>query len=156
MHYAHLNRGYLIAPFGFPEVAEFEAGIQVINSAAERSAGFVRTIDLDPSEVRAAFFPPNADLNRIAATLSVWEDPQHLAEFTHKTIHGRFLARRGDWFEAMDGPAYVVWPIEAGHCPSLSEAKSAYATLCKNGPSASAFDFKWLATNQDAHPKSAE
>ena len=152
--YAHLNRGYLKAPFGSADVAEFEAGIDVVNGAAERSAGFVRTVDLDPAEVRAAFFTLDADVNRIAATLSVWKDPQLLADFTFKTVHGQFLSRRANWFEALDGPGYVVWPIGAGHVPALAEAKAAYDRLSERGPDAHAFNFKWLAAHKGIEPPS--
>lgn len=148
-HVAHLNRGYLKAPFGSPEVAEFENAIDAVNGAAQRTAGYVCNVDVDPADARAAFFPLDADTNRIAATLSVWDDPHKLADFALKTIHGQFLARRAEWFEAMKGPAYVVWPIEEGHVPTLAEAKAAYDRLVQHGPGPTAFDFKWLAADNE-------
>ena len=143
-HVAHFNRGYLRGPFGSAEIEPFESAIDTVNSVAQRSPGYIRNVDVDPEEARRAFFPADAALDRIAATLSVWDDPHRLADFALRTIHGSFLKRRGEWFEVMEGPAYVVWPIPAGHVPTLAEAKLAYERLKTSGPSDAAFDFKWL------------
>lgn len=150
MHVAHLNRGYLRGPFGSEVIAEFETAIDSVNGAAQRSPGYVCNVDLDSADVRAAFFPPEADLNRIAATLSVWDDPHRLMHFALKSLHGRFLARRAEWFEPMPGPAYVVWPIPAGHVPTLAEAKAAHDRLADQGAGPGAYDFKWLAAQGEA------
>lgn len=144
-HFGHLNRGYLRGPFGSAEVAEFETNIDLVNSVAQRSPGYVANVDVDAEEAREVFFWPEADLNRVAITISVWTDPHLLNAFVHKTIHGRFLTRRHEWFRPMDGPSYVVWPIKTGHLPDLAEAKAAYDRLASSGPGPEAFDFGWLA-----------
>lgn len=145
--YGHLNRGYLRGPFGSAEIAEFENSIELVNSVAQRSEGYIMNVDVDPEAARDAFFWPEADLNRQAVTLSIWSDPQLLQAFVHNTIHGRFLQRRHEWFETVKGPSYVVWPMPLGHVPTLAEAKVAYDRLALEGPGPAAFDFRWLAHN---------
>ncbi|UCH41974.1 MAG: DUF3291 domain-containing protein, partial [Gammaproteobacteria bacterium] len=56
-----------------------------------------------------------------AARLSVWESYECFEHFVHKTVHGQFLRRRAEWFENINAPSYVIWPVDAGHTPSLAE-----------------------------------
>lgn len=79
------------------------------------------------------------------ATLSVWESVADFAHFVHKTVHGRFLNRRATWFEPLDQPSYVIWPIPVGHIPTLAEGKARLMRLRTEGPSAMAFDFDFDA-----------
>jgi hypothetical protein len=79
--------------------------------------------------------------DRLAVTISVWESVEDLDHFVHQTVHGAFLERREEWFEAADGMTYVIWPIDRDHRPSVEEAADRYALYRANGPSAEAFDF---------------
>lgn len=59
----------------------------------------------------------------------------------HKTIHGAFLNRRAEWFERLEAPSYVIWPIPAGHIPNLVEGRERLMLLREHGPSDEAFGF---------------
>ena len=58
-------------------------------------------------------------------------------------MHGRFLARRAEWFEPMDVASHVIWPVKAGHVPDLIEGKEKLVSLRENGPTDAAYDFKY-------------
>ncbi|SLN44782.1 hypothetical protein PSA7680_02272 [Pseudoruegeria aquimaris] len=145
-HVAQMNWGRLRAGMDDPVVAPFVEALDRVNGVADRAAGFVwRLTDAgmtapenDPAEVMAK--DP-----RIAVTLSVWETAQDLVHFVHRTVHGQFLARRAEWFEESEGPTYVIWPIPAGHRPTLAEGKARLDALATNGASDNAYDFKYLS-----------
>ncbi|MEM9198219.1 MAG: DUF3291 domain-containing protein [Pseudomonadota bacterium] len=143
-HIAHLNAGRLRADWDDPLVADFVAALGHVNAIATRSAGFVwRFSDADMETAQddpAGLWRGDP---RVAATLSVWRSVEDLRHFVHDTLHGAFLRRRAEWFEPPDGPAYVIWPIQAGHIPGLAEAAERLAHLAAYGPSAWAFDFGW-------------
>lgn len=148
-HIAHLNWGYLRAPWGDPAVAGFVDNVDMVNAAAARSDGFVARPDspddaiLGLVRVKGHEGPPDAD--RVAATLSVWETPQALWAFVYKTVHGRFVSNRSSWFVPQgDGAAYVIWPIEAGSTPDIREGVRRIGQLAARGPSADAYDFDWM------------
>ena len=65
--------------------------------------------------------------------------------FVHKTIHDKFVKGRAKWFEHVDAPSHVIWPVEVGHIPSLTEGKQKLMFLRENGPSELAYDFKYKA-----------
>ncbi len=79
------------------------------------------------------------------ATLSVWESFEDFEHFVHKTIHGQFLNRRAEWFEHVEAPSYVIWPIAAGHIPNLVEGRERLMLLRENGPIDEAYDFSYRA-----------
>ena len=143
-HIAQMNMGYLLHSFGDPRIAGFEENTDRVNAVADRSKGFVwRMKDEDLAN-------PDNDYGRLfgrpdvaLATLSVWESRADFEHFVHKTIHGAFLNRRAEWFEHVDAPTYVLWPIRAGHVPTLVEGRDRLMLLRKNGPSDTAFDFSY-------------
>lgn len=145
-HIAQMNMGYLLHPIDDPRIAEFAENSARINGVADRCKGFVwRMKDADLSN-------PDNDYGRLfgrpdvaLATLSVWESVADFAHFVHKTAHGRFLTRRATWFERLDQPSYVIWPIPVGHIPTLAEGKARLMQLRAHGPSAAAFDFGYVA-----------
>lgn len=149
-HVGHFNLGILIGDWGSSAVAEFEDAIDAVNSLAERSPGFVRNIGGETLDAQvAASEHPLMRNPRLAATLSVWEHPKALDHFVNNTLHGAFLRRRANWFETTDEPNYVMWPIKAGHVPTLEEALERLSLLGENGPSSEAFDFAWSRENAD-------
>ena len=143
-HIAQMNMGYLLHPLGDPRVAGFAMNTDRVNAVADRSRGFVwRMKDEDLAN-------PDNDYGRLfgrpdvaLATLSVWETLEDFEHFVHKTIHGAFLNRRAEWFEHLDAPSYVIWPIPAGHIPTLAEGRDRLMRLRENGPSDAAFDFSY-------------
>lgn len=143
-HIAQMNMGYLLHPLGDPRVAGFEVNTDRVNAVADRSKGFVwrmkdEDLTIPENDYGRLFGRPDVAL----ATLSVWESFEDFEHFVHKTIHGQFLNRRAEWFEDLNAPSYVIWPIQAGHIPNLAEGKERLMLLRKNGPSEEAYDFKY-------------
>ncbi len=143
-HIAQMNMGYLRHPFGDPRIAEFENNSDLVNGIADRSPGFIWRLsgtgyDLPENDMGRLFGRPEVAL----ATLSVWESFADFTHFVHQTLHGRFLSRRADWFEHVDEPSYVIWPVEPGHIPTLSEGNDRLNRLRRNGPTDAAYDFAY-------------
>ncbi|MCR9149615.1 MAG: DUF3291 domain-containing protein [Rhodobacteraceae bacterium] len=139
-----MNMGYLLHPPGDPRIAGFENNTDRVNAVADRSRGFVwrlkgEDLDLPRNDAGRLFGRPDVAL----ATLSVWESFEDFERFVHNTVHGRFLARRAEWFEPMDVASHVIWPVKAGHVPDLIEGKEKLVSLRENGPTDAAYDFKY-------------
>ncbi|NOC85856.1 DUF3291 domain-containing protein [Ruegeria sp. HKCCD6428] len=125
----------------------FEDNSDRLNAVADRSRGFIWRLkdedcDLPENDTGALFGRSHVAL----ATLSTWQSFADLEHFVHRTIHGQFLDRRAEWFEHVDDPGYVIWPIQVGHIPSLTEGKERLLRLRTEGPSPEAYDF---ATGKD-------
>jgi Domain of unknown function (DUF3291) len=145
-HFAHLNLARLRARAGDPLVAEFIDNVPKVNAVAERSPGFIWRLDDSAAQVSSEIrFQTVTEDPLIAASLSVWESVEALEFFVHKTIHGGFLRRREAWFEPWGGPNYVIWPVAAGHLPTMAEGQARLDALTRNGASAEAFDFHWFS-----------
>jgi hypothetical protein len=144
-HVAQMNWGILRADWDDPAVAGFVDNLDRVNGVAERSEGFVwRMTDADMEAAQndpAGVFGANS---RLASTMSVWATPEALERFVRETIHGDFVKRRLEWFEHRDEPTYVIWPVPAGHIPTLTEAKERLDLLKMNGASPDAYDFSYL------------
>lgn len=146
-HVGHLNIIRFRYDWDAPELAEFVAAIETVNAVADRAPGFVwRMKDED------AGANPDNDANRVfgvaerfGATLSVWESAEVLEAFTHRTLHNTYLKRRSEWMLPQPGPSYVIWPIAAGHIPTMAEARGRLERLAVQGPSDDAYDFAYLA-----------
>lgn len=147
---AHLNWAYLVAPWGDPAVAGFTDHVDRVNAAAERSAGFIARPDLNDAVLHHTIYKPRGDFDpaREAATLSIWESAGHLRDFVYRTVHGKFVGRRAEWFVPLGRPAYVIWPISPGHVPTLAEAHGALDRLERDGPGDLAYDFAWAASRE--------
>lgn len=145
-HVAQMNWGILRADWDDPQVAEFADNLDLVNGVAERAPGFVWRMsddDMDAAQNDATgIFDGNV---RMASTMSVWENNADLENFVHNTIHGAFMKKRAQWFEAADKPRYVIWPVAKGHIPSLTEAKEKLDLLTAQGSSEDAYDFKYLS-----------
>lgn len=149
MTIGHFNYGYLRAPWGSPEVAPFCDAVEMVNAVASRSPGFVWNAPLQEHElvpVHGLVRETNGrfDPNCLAVTLSVWNSAEALEKFVHMTVHGRFLARRDDWFIPQNAPNYVIWPISDDHRPDIGEAVGKMREFERSGGNAGAYDFKWL------------
>ena len=71
--------------------------------------------------------------------LSVWESAEALGKFVFQTAHRNIYARKHEFFEAPKQQTVALWWIEAGHIPTLDEAKQRLDHLIGNGPSEFAF-----------------
>ncbi|HEY6399854.1 MAG TPA: DUF3291 domain-containing protein [Blastocatellia bacterium] len=138
-HLAQINIGRALAPIEDPLMAEFVARLDEINALAERSPGFVWRLQTESGN--ATYIRPYED-DRIMVNMSVWESVEHLKEYVYRTEHAEVMRGRGQWFEKFDGPYMALWWVEAGHIPTVEEAKERLDHLRKHGESEFAFSFK--------------
>lgn len=136
------------APLDDPLMAGFEAGLDPVNALADKSPGFVwryQTEEGNATEVRVF------EDERILFNMSVWESVEALEAFVYGNEHLNFLRQRAQWFENTGRAALVLWWIEAGHEPTVEEARDRLELLWRHGPTAEAFTFR----TRSPHPESA-
>ncbi|WIM95377.1 DUF3291 domain-containing protein [Actinoplanes oblitus] len=138
-HLAQINTARLRAPLDDPSMAEFVAGLTLMNELADRSPGFVWRLAGDDGDGTIA---APADPSRIY-TLSVWESPAHLRAYAYQSQHLDYLRRRREWFHP-NGPeaALVLWWLPAGEIPTLDESIARLDRLRADGPTPEAFTFR--------------
>ena len=136
---AQLNIASLAYPLDSPELKDFVDNLDLINSLAERSDGFVWRLQTpagNATDIDAATFKDFGD--DIIVNMSTWRDVESLRKFVYKTVHVRFLKRRAEWFAKMKTHS-VLWWIPAGTTPTLEEAHTKLQLLDKNGATKDAF-----------------
>ena len=103
-------------------IRDFKAGLDLVNGIAERSPGFVWRLKDETNDATSfrAFADPELLIN-----LTVWQDAESLEKFVWQTVHKRFYARKGEWFEKRAAPHFAMWWIAVGHVPTLAEARKA-------------------------------
>ena len=114
----------------------FVRRLDPVNAVADASPGFVwryETEDEEPQEVRV--FGDQS----ILFNMSVWESIEDLEAFVYRSNHLEVLQKKTQWFERSTRAPLVLWWVEAGHIPSVEEAKERFDTLWQDGPSAAAF-----------------
>jgi hypothetical protein len=117
----------------------FVRRLDPVNAVADESPGFVwryETEDEEPQEVRV--FGDQS----ILFNMSVWESIEDLEAFVYRSNHLEVLQKKSQWFERSTRAPLVLWWVEAGHIPSVEEAKERFDTLWRDGPCAAAFSFK--------------
>jgi len=138
-HLAQLNIARFIKPAEHPDNADFVNNLDRVNAIAESQPGFVWRLTGDENDALdiQAFDDPN-----IAVNMSVWTSMESLADFVYRNEeHLAIMRRRREWFEKMKFHL-VLWWVEAGHIPSLREAKERLNSLTTNGPCERAFTFR--------------
>ena len=120
-------------------MAGFVALLDEVNRAADQSPGFVWRLQTD--EGNATYLRPYDD-DRILFNLSVWESVEQLKAYVYKTAHGEAMRQRRDWFEKFDRMFMALWWVEAGHIPTIGEAKRRLEYLEDHGETVHAFTFK--------------
>jgi len=147
-HLAQLNVGLVRAPTDSPELADFMAGIEPVNAAADATPGLVWRLQDGDGPGATALRPRGPEL---MVNMSVWESLETLRDFVYRNgPHLDFMRRRREWFHRMAQQHLVLWWVPAGHIPDLDEALSRLDELRSDGPSARAFTF------QDPYPVPAE
>lgn len=144
-HLAQLNIGRFRYPTEDPRMADFMTNLDLVNGLAERSTGFVWRLKDDSGN--ATNFRPFPD-PQMAVNLSVWDSVEALERFVWQTVHKRFYGRRPEWFDMLDTPHFVMWWVDAGYRPSLSEAKERLEYLTAHGTSDFAFGWEGIASAQ--------
>ncbi|MDA0706527.1 MAG: DUF3291 domain-containing protein [Proteobacteria bacterium] len=138
-HLAQSNVARMRGGIEDPVMAGFVARLESLNALADASPGFVwryQTDAGDATEVRVF----NDEL--ILFNLSVWESVERLEDYVYRSNHIEALQKRAEWFERPARSPFVLWWVEAGHLPSVEEAKQRFDALWRDGPSAFAFTFR--------------
>jgi len=127
--------GLLRAAHGEPQVQGFVDGIEAVYGIAERSEGFIWRF----SDYESLSPPPVAPAAR---TLSIWETIETLKHFVYKTMHGKFLNNRAEWFFQSDKPMMVLWNVSRDARPTMDEAYERLEHLRAKGPGEFAFNWE--------------
>ena len=136
-HLAQLNIARLKYPLDDPRMAAFVDRLEDINALADAAPGFVWRLQTEDGDATAIdYFGKDYLVN-----MSVWRDLESLRDFVFRSAHRELLARRHDWFDAMDEAYSVLWWIAAGTIPTLDEAGERLERLRRDGPGAHAFTF---------------
>jgi len=144
-HLAQLNIGRLRYPTDDPRMAGFMNNLDFVNAIAERTPGFVWRLKDESNNATA--IRPFADPD-MAVNLSVWEGIEALERFVWQTVHKRFYGQRERWFAMMEGPHAVMWWVDAGHIPTVAEAKERLEYLAAHGPTEQAFGWESIPAAQ--------
>ncbi len=138
-HLAQLNIARFMKPAEHPDNADFVNNLDRVNAIAELQPGFIWRLVGDGNDALdiQAFDDPN-----IAVNMSVWTSMESLAAFVYRNeAHLAIMRRRREWFEKTKFHL-VLWWVEAGHIPTLIEAKERLNALIADGPSERAFTFR--------------
>ena len=133
---AHASIGRVKYPLDDPRNEEVIRNLEKLYGDAEATEGFVwRKLDDE-------IFSELADLGRDPAellSLSVWKSIDALRQYTFNGLHKQFMNRAREWFEEVEPPTLVLWPVVADTRPSVAEALHRLEHLKINGPSEYAF-----------------
>jgi hypothetical protein len=136
-HLAQINIGRLRGGPDDPQMADFYANLARVNALAERMPGFVWRLKNESGESAIGLHWPGDDT--MAVNMSVWESAEDLGRFVFQTVHRNIYVRKHDFFDMPTQATVALWWIEAGHIPTLEEAKARLDHLVAHGPSAFAF-----------------
>ena len=141
MHLAQLNFSVWKIDDASAAAAPFNDNLARMNALAERAEGFIWRLKDEklPANVQTVLGGPEA-----IYTLSVWQSAQHLEAFAFNTVHRKIYERKAEWFAKLQSHHLVMWTIEAGHHPTLDEAKLRLDHLNKHGNTDFAFDWAHL------------
>ena len=144
MHLAQVNIGRVLGGPDDPRMADFYNNLARVNAMAERMPGFVwRLKDEGGDSAMMLHWPGDATM---AVNMSVWEDGDALGRFVFQTAHKKIYARKEEFFEMPKENTVAMWWIDAGHIPTLDEAKERLEHLNAHGPSEFAFGWAELAS----------
>ncbi len=138
-HLAQLNIGHARGTMTDPVMADFAAALDEMNGLGERSPGFVWRLKDNSGDATAIQAYPDPS---ILVNLTVWTSIETLQHYAYRSAHGKFFARRKEWFVPTDEATFVLWWIPAGTIPRVEEAKARLEHLRTHGPTPHAFTFK--------------
>jgi hypothetical protein len=145
-HLAQINIAQMIAPMDSPIMADFKNNLERINGLGEQSPGFVWRLKDDSGDATSIRVFDN---DAMIINMTVWESIDALYEFAYKSDHTEFFRRRREWFDKLDIPVVVLWWIEAGHIPTVDEAKAKLDYIREHGATPLAFTFKQRFTVEE-------
>jgi hypothetical protein len=138
-HLAQVNVMHAKSALDSAAMRSFVAELEPTNALAERSAGFVwrlQTEDGDATAIR----PFDDDLTLI--NMSVWETQESLWNYAYASQHLNVMRRRREWVARVADVVLALWWIDAGHIPTVDEAKHRLDLLRHHGPTPAAFTFR--------------
>ena len=140
-HLAQLNVGHIRYATDDPRMAEFMGALDAVNALAERSPGFVWRLKDDSNNATNILVTRRPDLPRQHERVGDARAARAL-----RVEHGAqaHLQKKGNWFEPMQTPHFVMWWIPAGHMPTPQEALARLDHLTQHGPSDHAFGWESL------------
>lgn len=135
---AQMNIATALYDLDDPRMHGFMSRLDEINALAEQSPGFIwrlkgesgNATDLDTG------LSPSTIVN-----MSVWKTVEDLHRYVYKSVHLEVLGKKREWFQKLTQAHQVLWWIEAGHEPTLSEGLHRLEQLRKEGPTSEAFTF---------------
>jgi Domain of unknown function (DUF3291)/SnoaL-like domain len=147
---AFMTIGLLHETYEHPRTQSFSDRSGSNFLAAEASEGFIGyTSYPGPNDEQLwgmCVFPTNFQsedyANRVATTLSLWQDLESVFAFAYNGVHAEALSKRKEWFLLPRWPSYVAWWVNDDHIPSWKEASTQYDKLHQEGSAPQAFDFK--------------
>jgi hypothetical protein len=83
--------------------------------------------------------------------LSVWESVEQLKDYVYGTAHYEIMRKRRQWFEKFDGMYFALWWVNAGHVPTVGEAKQRLEYLQLHGETSQAFTLS-AASRREGQP----
>jgi heme-degrading monooxygenase HmoA len=143
-HLAQFNIARIKYPLDDARMREFVDNVERVNGLADKIEGFVWRLQDESGHAMnmTVYNDP-----RVLPNLTVWESAEALERFVFKTLHGRFFARRAEWFEQPD-PTLVMWWIPENHRPTMDEGVERLEYLKARGPSDYAFGWDQLPATQ--------
>jgi hypothetical protein len=138
-HLAQVNVMHAKSPTDNAAMRSFVAELAPMNALADRSEGFVwrlQTEDGDATAIR----PFDDDLALI--NMSVWQTQEHLWNYAYASQHLNVMRRRRQWVSRVADVVLALWWVDAGHIPTVDEAKLRLALLSDHGPTPAAFNFR--------------
>lgn len=146
MKLAQLNIALAKYSLDAPEIKDFVDNLDLVNSIAEQSDGFVWRLKDESGDATSIklFDDPNMIVN-----MSVWDNVDALKNFMFRTHHRDFMRRKGEWFHRLAEDTYVLWWVEDNHIPTAEEALARLQYLRENGDTPYAFTFKANFTSND-------
>lgn len=148
MHLAQLNIAHMRAPVDSPELAEFVALLEPINTIADEAPGFVWRLKESEEDPTATVVHEYGD--HLLINFSVWESRESLWNYVYRSPHLGVLRRRREWFLRMAEPYVVMWWVPEGHIPSLAEGMRRLERLKAEGPGPEAFTFNTFYDSSEA------
>lgn len=138
-HLTQVNIATLRAPLHDPQMADFVAQIDYVNSIADNDPGFVwrlRAEGADDANNIRAF-----DDDRILITLTVWKSLEALSDYVYRGAHAGVMRDRRRWFEKAEHPILALWWVPLGHNPTVDEGKERLEHLRCQGSTTHSFSF---------------
>jgi hypothetical protein len=136
---AQINIAKMLAPLESPVMTDFVLNLDVINTLAEASPGFIWRLKDDHNNATAIKVYEDEFL---LVNMSVWKDIDSLFQFAYQSQHLEIFKRRREWFEKMAQMHMALWFVPDGHHPSVEEATQRLDYLRTHGETPHAFSFK--------------